>query len=272
VKFRSSIFIPNPIEEVFDFAVDQVGARRWQFQVGVKHLSGEANAPGSTYERTAVDRNQMLVQTYELTIVASPFRFEVRSTSGELRFVYDYTFVVEDEGTRVYVGVDSEADAPAEIENRLTFLRRQLAGDTPGLAAVSSTAPRLLTEIEQARAAELTAIDQARAARNAASRESAQPSVPASPLSVALWVFIPALLIILPNIWLLGGLLSVAGAGYVGILILLLGAAINLGLGGLGLIVLIVAAIANKGKLAAFGGGQLAGPVISFVILMGFWA
>ena len=58
MKYRSSIFIPNPIEEVFDFAVDQVGASRWQYQVGVKHLSGEENALGSTYERTSSVRGR----------------------------------------------------------------------------------------------------------------------------------------------------------------------------------------------------------------------
>jgi hypothetical protein len=265
MKYRSSIFIPNPIEEVFDFAVDQVGANRWQFQVGVKHLTGEANAPGSTYERRSFAGRASL-HTYELVEVARPFRFDARWIEGPWPFRYEYTFAAEGEGTQVSVDVDSEGEPPVEIEGRLALLRRQIAGDTPRLAAVSSTAPRLLTEIEQERAAELTAIDQARAL-NEAQTQLHIPHSTASrgmPLSGIAAFLIPALLIILINIGWLWSLLSGGYGGYGGMFIMFLGAAINLGLGGLGLIVLIVAAIATKGKLAAFGGGLLAGSVISF--------
>ncbi len=51
-EHRASVVVPRPIEEVFDFAVDQVGSSRWQWQVFVKQLSGETNTTGSTYERT----------------------------------------------------------------------------------------------------------------------------------------------------------------------------------------------------------------------------
>jgi hypothetical protein len=139
MSFRSSIFIPNPIEEVFDFAVDQVGASRWQYQVGVKHLSGEENAPGSTYQRTPSVRGKASAHSYELDVVASPYRFNTRSIEGAWFFHYDYTFVVEDQGTRVFVDFDSEGESPADIEGRLMFLRRNIAGEAPELAPAHST-------------------------------------------------------------------------------------------------------------------------------------
>jgi hypothetical protein len=130
MKFRSSVFIPRPIDEVFDFAVDQVGSSRWQIQAGVEHLSGEANAPGSTYERTSVLAGQSRVHTFELAVVAPPFRFDVRSLEGPSPFHHDYNFVVEGEGTRVFVDTDSEGESPAEVEGWLKFLRQLIAGET----------------------------------------------------------------------------------------------------------------------------------------------
>ncbi|MDA0799191.1 MAG: hypothetical protein O2884_11045 [Chloroflexi bacterium] len=130
-EHRASVVVPRPIEEVFDFAVDQVGSSRWQWQVFVKQLSGEANTAGATYERIRMIAGDRYVHTYELAVVAQPARFELRSTGGEPSFVYDYTFVVEGEGTRIFLDVDSEGDTVAETQNRLVFLKRVLTGDAP---------------------------------------------------------------------------------------------------------------------------------------------
>ncbi|MDA0799839.1 MAG: SRPBCC family protein [Chloroflexi bacterium] len=189
--FRTSIVIPKPIEEVFAFAADQVGASRWQYQVGVKHLAGEENAPGSTYERTSVSAGQPRVHTYELTEVAPPFRFDVRSIEGSSPFHYDYTFVVEDEGTQVFVDVDSADEPPAEVEGRLTFLRRQIAGETPELATAYSTVPQ---PTDQALAHETT-----RAAETVAKRQT-RPPTPGNH-HAAFWLSLFALPLF--NIWLL---------------------------------------------------------------------
>lgn len=191
MAFRTSIVIPKPIEEVFDFAVDQVGSSRWQFGVSVKHLSGEANTPGSTYERTFWSEGNATLHTYELTEVAPPFRFDVRSIEGPSPFHYDYTLVVEDEGTRVFVDVDSEGESPAEVEGRLTFLRRKIAGDTPELAPAYSTVPQP-TEQELAH-------ESARAAEVAARRQT-RPPTPGSH-QAAFWLSLLALPLF--NIWLL---------------------------------------------------------------------
>jgi hypothetical protein len=137
-SFRISSLIDRPIQEVFDFAVDQVGSGRWQFQTSVAHLAGEANAAGSTYERTVVSGDDTLVHTYELTTVAPPFRFEVRSTSGEPGFTYDYTFVLEGDGTRVFMDVDSESDSIGEVDDWLASLKRALG--PPGAARPTSAA------------------------------------------------------------------------------------------------------------------------------------
>jgi len=127
-KFRVSVVINRPVQEVFDFAVDQVGAGRWQFQVSVVHLSGDLNAAGSTYERSAWVGGVNVVHDYELTTVAPPFRFEVRSTSGEPSFVYDYTFVVEGDGTQVFVDVEGAGESVTEVSDRLNFLYQVVDG------------------------------------------------------------------------------------------------------------------------------------------------
>jgi hypothetical protein len=132
MAFRASILIPKPIDKVFGFAVDQAGSSRWQYQVDVELLSGDANAPGSTYKRTMFSAGRTLVHTYELTAVARPFRFEVRSTSGGTSFVYDYTFFAEAEGTRVVVDVHSAGDSVGVVEAWLIFLQGLLSSDVLG--------------------------------------------------------------------------------------------------------------------------------------------
>jgi hypothetical protein len=125
-QFQQSVMVNRPIEEVFDFTVDQVGAGRWQYKTVVELLSGEPNGAGSTYRRTVTKRDEEVVHTYALAEVNAPFGFRLQTTSGEPSFVHEYTFVAEGTTTRVAVAVESEGDEAGDIDNQLQSLARQL--------------------------------------------------------------------------------------------------------------------------------------------------
>ena len=125
MKFQTSVFVAGQVADVFEFAIEQVRSAHWQWYTSVKHLTGEVNAPSSTYQRDAIIDGHRYIHSYVLSVVDPPYRFEARSTKGTPGFMYAYSFAPEADGTRVTVDVDSTSlsEARSVIDNRLAFFK-----------------------------------------------------------------------------------------------------------------------------------------------------
>jgi carbon monoxide dehydrogenase subunit G len=107
-RYRRTIEIARPPEDVFAFVTDLDNLPRWQPTVRELSWDGEV-AEGSTFEETREMLGRRATSRLEVTRLDRPREFAIRVVEGPVRLTVRHLFEASGDGTRLTLEAEGES-------------------------------------------------------------------------------------------------------------------------------------------------------------------